>query len=467
MAEQATEADLESRGITDPDFRQLCAVVVAEMARLHVPGVAIGVLQGGREQVAGFGVTNVEAPVAVDPDTLFQIGSTTKTFTGTAAMRLVEAGTLDLDVPVRAYLPELALQDEDVAARVTLRHLFNHTAGWLGDYFDDTGMGDDALAIIVGRMADLPQWTPLGQIPSYNNAAFYLAGRVLEVVTGKTYEAVIQELVLDPLGLTQSFFFANDCISRRTAIGHVVREGVPTVARPWALARAAHAAGGISASVRDQLRYARFHLGDGRAPDGTRLLTRATMAAMQEPRTPAGSSFGAFGVTWMVKTLDGVKTVRHGGGTNGQLSAFIMAPERDFALTILTNADRGGELHTGVVRWALRHYLNIGEPEPRPVALAASALTPYAGEYHAALTDLALTIEGDGLVMQVTPKGGFPQRDSPPGPTPPPSRLALGEDDLVIALDPPFKDARGEFVRDADGTIGWLRFGGRIARRQG
>src|SRR5215510_1431676 len=193
--------------IADPKFKKLCEQIVAAMQRIQVPGVAVGIVDGDAEHIAGFGVTSVDHPLPVDGDTLFQIGSTTKTVTGTVAMRLVEQGRLDLDAPIRTYLPELRLADEAAAAGVTLRHLFSHTAGWVGDYFDDLGNGDDALAKIVERMVELPQITPLGMIWSYNNAGFYLAGRVIEVVTGRTYEAAVQDLVLDPLGMNMSFFF--------------------------------------------------------------------------------------------------------------------------------------------------------------------------------------------------------------------------------------------------------------------
>jgi len=131
------------------DVRQLGEYIEAEMARLHVPGVAVGVLHEGREFCGGYGVTSVENPLPVDPDTLFQIGSTTKTYTGTAAMRLVEQGKLDLDAPVRTYVPELKLRDEEVAANVTVLHLLNHTAGWEGDMMDSTGDGDGARAKYV------------------------------------------------------------------------------------------------------------------------------------------------------------------------------------------------------------------------------------------------------------------------------------------------------------------------------
>jgi CubicO group peptidase (beta-lactamase class C family) len=451
----------------DANLRALGEVVTAAMAHYHVPGVAIGLLYEGQERYASFGVTSVENPLPVTTDTLFQIGSTTKTFTGTVAMRLVEAGKLDLDAPVRTYLPSLRLADEGTAAGVTMRHLLNHTGGWVGDYFDDTGAGDDALEQIVARMIDVPQLTPLGQVWSYNNAGFYIAGRVIEVLTGQPYENVVREFIFEPLGMTKSLFFAGDAITERTAVGHIVRDGVPEVARPWPLARAAHPVGGIASTARDQVRYARFQMGDGTAPAGARLLTRASLALMQAPATPAGSANGSVGITWMVRNLGGVKLVRHGGGTHGQLSAFLMVPERGFAITVLTNASRGGELHGEIVKWALRQYLGIVEATPEPLTVTAADLAPYIGRYNAALSDdLEISVRDEGLWLQSHPHGGFPYKDSPPGPLPPPVRLALFEDDRVIALDEPLKDSKGEFLRGAAGAIAWLRFGGRIARRQ-
>src|SRR5436853_4346191 len=126
-------------------FEDICSAVRVAMEETKTPGVAVGLLHDGKEHVAGFGVTSLENPLAVTPDTLFQIGSITKTFTGTAAMQLVEDGKLDLDRPVREYVPDLRLADEDVAAAVTMRHLLTHTGGWEGDFIDDLGAGDDAL----------------------------------------------------------------------------------------------------------------------------------------------------------------------------------------------------------------------------------------------------------------------------------------------------------------------------------
>src|SRR5215469_11223908 len=101
----------DSMSTADPDFRALDAKIQAGMARYGIPGVAVGVLYRGREYIRGYGVTNVDYPVAVDGDTVFRIGSTTKTFTGTTVMRLVEQGKIDLDAPVRRYLPEFTAAD--------------------------------------------------------------------------------------------------------------------------------------------------------------------------------------------------------------------------------------------------------------------------------------------------------------------------------------------------------------------
>jgi CubicO group peptidase (beta-lactamase class C family) len=154
-------------------FAKLDAKIRAGMREHGIPGVAVGLIYGGATYIKGYGVTKVDYPVPVDGDTLFRIGSTTKTFTGTAAMRLVEKGKLDLDARVRRYLPEFATSQPSVARRVTVRQLLNHSAGWLGEDYQDAGPGDDALARYVAGMARLPQLTPLGETFAYNMHALW------------------------------------------------------------------------------------------------------------------------------------------------------------------------------------------------------------------------------------------------------------------------------------------------------
>jgi CubicO group peptidase (beta-lactamase class C family) len=453
--------------ITDPDFRQLGDQVIEAMQRLHVPGVAVGILHQEQDHYAGFGVTSVEHPLPVNADTLFQIGSITKTFVGTAAMRLVELGQLDLDAPIRTYLPDLRLASEETASKVTLRHLFTHTGGWVGDYFNDFGYGDDALARMVSQVGALEKLTPLGALFSYNNAGFYLAGRVIEMVTGKPFEAALKELVLDPLGLAMSFFFPHDVITHRFVVGHETVDGEPRVARPWAVGRAIHPAGGIVSNVKDLVLYARFHMGNGTSLKGTRLLTPESLAAMKTPQVPGSGMTDAVGITWMLTNAGGAWVVRHGGGTKGQVTEFRLAPAHRFAIAVLTNSEDGGELCDQIANWAMRHYLGLGMPEAAPLDLPADRLARYVGRYASSGSNYELSLREGGLTMQVIDTGGFPTPETPPPPTqPPPVRLAFYGEDRIVALDSPFKDDRGEFLVNPDGSIEWFRFGGRIRKRQ-
>jgi CubicO group peptidase (beta-lactamase class C family) len=427
------------------------------MDEFTVPGVAVGVLREDEEDVAGFGVTSVENPLAVDGDTLFQIGSITKTFTATAAMRLVEEGRLDLDEPVRRYLPELRLADEKAAAGVATRHLLSHTGGWVGDYFDPIGPGEDALAQMVARLDRLEQLTPLGEVWSYNNAGFYIAGRVVEVVTGKPFEAALKELVLDPLELDRCFFFAEDVMTHRFAVGHD-RGG--HVARPWAIGRPSAAVGGVISSVRQLLRYARLQFGE------SDLLSRASLAEMRTAQAdvPGAQGADAVGLGWYLFDLDGRSFLTHGGATNGQQARLVVAPEERFAFAVLTNHDDGGALGSDLLDAVLESAFGIEPVVPEHLERTRDELVEYVGTYEAPLTRLKLSVDAGSLVLEIVPRGGFPAPDSPPSPAPPPTLLAFDGPDAVIALDPPARGARGDFIRSPDGEIAWFRFGGRLHR---
>src|SRR6476661_3037805 len=252
-----------------------------------VPGAAVGVLEEGTERHDAHGRTSLENPLEVTPETRFQVGSITKTFTGTAICELVASGVLDLDRPVREYLPDLALADADATQRVTLRHLLSHTGGWFGDYFDDTGWGDDAAAIYVERMRELSQQTPVGELWAYNNSGFVLAGHVVERATGKPVEDAVKELVLDPLALTSTTFWPWEVMTERFAAGHVGLGDELAVARPWPIGRYAAAAGGLASTTPDLPRYARLHLDPPPA-----------LAAMQQPQAPAAEEGEWIGLAW-------------------------------------------------------------------------------------------------------------------------------------------------------------------------
>ncbi len=449
----------------EANWDRLREFVAKVMKDKGVPGVAVGILHKGETATAGFGVTNVDHPLPVTDETLFQIGSITKTFTGTAILRLVEMGELDLDATVRTYLPDFKVADETAASQATIRHLITHMGGWVGDLFDDTGAGDDALARYVANMADLEQLASLGTVWSYNNAGFSLAGYVIEMVTGKSYQAALKELVLEPLGLKNSYFDPGDVITHRFAVGHNVTEEDTQVARPWPLPRSAYPAGGITCHVQDLLRYARFHLRDGTTDDETRLLSSESMAQMHSPQVTIWGS-EAWGLTWAIDDTYGTRQISHGGGTMGQISLLTLTPEHDFAIAIFTNANRGRFVAREVSRWALKQYLGLEITDPTPVEASEEELTPYVGRYSRPFADIQLGILGGKLVGQMTYKGSFPTKDSPPPPAPPPMSLALCEKDRLLVLDGPFKDVKAEIVRKPNGSIGWLRASGRIHARE-
>lgn len=448
--------------MSSDSFRRLVARAEALIAEHKIPGAAFAVLHEGQIEEAGVGVTSLPNPLPVTPDTRFQIGSITKTMLGSAVMRLVEQGRLELDRPLREYMPGLRLRDQEARERASMRHILTHTGGWLGDYFDDLGAGDDALRRMVEeRMPELPQELPLGAAFSYNNAGYYLAGRVIELITGRRFEDAMAELVFAPLAMERSHFFPEDVMLHRFAAGHIQREAGPELAVPWQLGRAAHPAGGVISAVGDLLRYARAHF-----PGESPLLAAESRAQMQAPQASAVGEYEHVGLTWFMRDLGGARALRHGGGTNGQIADLWIVPERGFALAVLTNASNGGLLARPIFLQAIGDYLGLDDPDPAPVAAPAERLRAVTGRYVGALGDGVVELGDEGLVLKVVPKGGFPRPDSPPAPAPPPTPIAFYNDSCVIATAGPLQSSRGEFGGWERGRPGWFRFGGRARLRE-
>jgi CubicO group peptidase (beta-lactamase class C family) len=437
---------------------------VAQAARdLGVPGVAVGVDNGGAREIVTYGVTSVDHGGPVDETTLFQIGSTAKTFTATAIMVLVEQGRIELDGLVRRYLPELRLRDDGAAETLTVGHLLNHTAGWDGgDSWIDTGEGDDALERSVALLADLPQQFAPGTGASYNNAAFVLAGRVVERVTGETFERALAGLVLDPVGLRQTMTSLNEIMTQPFAVGHRSTGSADlTVCRPWSDPRGYLPAGArLASSLGDQLTWARFQLGDGRSADGTRLLSEHALRAMQAPTTSHGLLPGVrVGIGWMLRDIDGVRLVEHHGDVSGQHSSVTVIPARDCAIVVLTNSSpTGRELADRIVRRTLETRLGLVEPSPEPLLLSPNELAEYAGTYRSEGIELRIVVVGSGLVIH-----GTVSDDDAPGETLEfPVSLLAGDRFLVV--DGPFTGLQGEFVREA-GVVVAARHVGRLVSR--
>jgi len=460
--------NLSASHIKDTKFKKIAQKIISEMKRLEVPGVAVGIWHQEKEYTDGFGVTNLEHPLPITADTLFQTGSISKTFTGTMLMQLAEQGKVDLDAPVKKYIKDFKLRDKEVEKRVTVRHLLTHVGGWVGDYFNDFGNGEDALDKMVKDIAKLPQVQPLGTIWSYNNTGFNVASRIIEIIAKKPYEQAAQEMLFDPLRLKMSFFYPSDLLfTHRFVVGHQKvkdKRSSPVdkvqVARPWAIGRAGNGVGGVVSTVRDLLQYARFHMSNGKK----NVITGKSLRAMRVPQVDAGPR-GLMGITWFIRKVGDLTTYSHGGATNGQQALFCFVPEKDFALAILTNSDDGGIITAEIFSYALELYFNAKSKLPKPIKTPASELKKYIGRYRIGTECFDLKVKGEHLIYHHIPLGGFPTPDTPPGPAMAPMRFSFYENDKVIGLDEPYKDALGDFIRDERGNLHFFRIGGRAHKK--
>ena len=192
----------------------LAGFVQAAAEKFAIPGVAVAVWADGTATYAAHGVNSLEDPRPVDEHTLYSVGSISKTFTATAMMRLVAQGRVDLDAPVRRYLPELVLPNEQWTSQMTVLNLLNHTAGLDWRLIVEVGDADDALAQFVARLADFEQLAAPGTRTSYSQVGYNLAGRIIEKVTGLTFERAVETLVLEPLALRDTLYAMDDIMAR-------------------------------------------------------------------------------------------------------------------------------------------------------------------------------------------------------------------------------------------------------------
>ncbi|MCS6802336.1 MAG: serine hydrolase domain-containing protein [Chloroflexota bacterium] len=453
LAASAALASVQRTGSAplDIDFAELLNRVGEGMQRYNVPGAAIGVAAGGREWTAGLGVTNVEAPYPLSEDTLLPAGPLTPALTATAIIRLVEQGRLQLETPIRAWIPDFRAGTESTARQVTLLDCLIHRTGWWGDDYTDTGSSDDALARYVAGMGELPQTAPYGLFWSYNVAAYCVAGRVIEVVTGRPFEEAIRALVFAPLRMDRSFFNVVEVMSQPISIGH--GESAPRVIRPFGAPRGLNPALGALLSLRDILRFLRFHLGDG-APS----MLLPLLAYMRAPRTEAGSAawlaLDGIGIGWLLWSAQRQRFAGAVGSTpDGQQLFVLLHPERDFALAIFGNSSSAHALIQELTTWMMSRVLNIPENPPAFFDLAPDLLEPYLGRYvfenttSRALLPLRYEVALEDGVLTLRDGAGTP------------ARLRFTGRDTVIAVDGPLAGLRADFLRDRQGGISWLRFG--------
>lgn len=433
----------------DLDFGELLDQLRDGMQRHNVPGAAVGLVAGGRAWTGGLGVTNLDAPLALTEDTLLPVGPLTPVLTATAVVRLIEQGRLQLETPVRAWIPDFRAGAETTAQQVTLLDCLTHRTGWWGDDYTDTGSGDDALARYVAGMGGLPQTAPYGRFWSYNLAAYSVAGRIIEVVTARTFEDAIRTLVFEPLRMERASFNVSDVMSQPVSIGH--RDGEPRVIRPFGAPRGLNPALGALLSMRDLVRFVRFHLGDG-APSTILPL----LAYMRAPRTEPGAgdwlALDGFGLGWM---LWGPQRQRFAGvlgsTPDGQHLLVLLNADRDFALALFGNSTGAPAMIRELTTWTLSRALGIVTGPLAVVDVLPEQLEPYVGRYvfddrtSRALAPRRYEVEArDGMLT-------LGEGDRPP------SRVRFTGPDAIVAVDGPLAGLRADFLRDPLGAVAWLR----------
>lgn len=423
-----------------------------------VPGVAIGIVRGAQSYVAGFGVTSIEEPAPITPDTLFRVASITKVVTATAIMRLVDRGELELDAPVQRYIADLALDTPAATHQLTLRHLMTHTTGWPASQ-TQVDHSTEALQRVVAGLSAAPRMLPIGESWSYGNLGIAIAGRLIEIATGKVFDAAIRDLVLDPLGMDRTVFFAEEALSYETAAPHVTDGSTPTVLRRRGLRGhpSPLPAAGLFSTARDLIRFAQFHLGDGTSARGERLMSRASLVLMRA----AHERSGAMGIGWFRERSGRRGEVAHTGVAPGYVSELALLPDAQFAVAVLTNAsppldrlhtyrvmgllDSGGPL--GLVEWAAAEYGDISGSDDPESALEGRELAAYAGRY-SGWDEVDVRVTGARLSLQL--------RADDPG-APPPCAASIHSSDRIRLLDGPGKGVRGQFLRGPGGAITGLR----------
>ena len=414
------------------------AILPSLAAHGRVPGASVAVLAEGRITTAATGVLNTRTGVAATTDSLFQIGSITKVWTATRIMQLVDDRRLELDETVRSLLPDFALAEESAATAITVRHLLSHVAGFEGDLFTDTGTGDDCVEKYVSTLRDTPQLFAPGERFSYNNAAFVVLGRIIEVLRDAPFDRVLRERLVEPLGLQHVATDASQAIMHRAAVGHVPGpdDGAPVPAPMWSLVRSNAPAGAmLSMTAEDLLGFARLHLDDGRAPDGTRLLSSSAVAQMQHPEIDVPELAlmgGAWGLGWSLYDWDGAPVIGHDGGTIGQAAFLRIVPDRGVAVAILTNGGMPIELYTTLMTHLLSELADVtvpALPSPQEPLPPLSDVARMLGTYSSSIADSTVRQDDDGRIwLDQTMKGIFADL----GPDPDPVELVPWRDGTLI-----------------------------------
>ena len=361
----------------------LDGVMAANLRDKHVAGATVAVVKDGALFYAkGYGYADVARRAPVDAErSLFRIGSTSKLFTWTAVMQLVEQGKINLDADVNQYI------DFKIPATykqpITMRHIMTHTPGFEED-------GRDLITDDTARMMPLGRWLathipgrvrPPGTYSSYSNYATALAGYVVQRVSGESYDDYIEKHILVPLGMTQTT--TRQPLPERLRAdmsGGYSWGGGTYKPQKFEIVNAAPA-GSIASSATDMAKFMLAHLDNG-AVNGQRILADSTAQLMHrrafghDPRLPG------FALGFYEKSSHGLRIIGHGGDTRFFHTDLALVPDEKLGVFVSYNTSTGGELSFGpFLTQFLDHYYATPAPVVPLPADAVKEAQRVAGEY--------------------------------------------------------------------------------------
>ncbi|MFG1678782.1 serine hydrolase domain-containing protein [Nonomuraea sp. NPDC049269] len=350
----------------------------------HVPGAALAVLVDGQVHELASGLLHRGTGVEVTPDSIFHSGSIAKVYTATLVMRLVDEGRLELDAPVVDVLPEFATPDPEATQTITIRQLLSHTGGVTNDFNHDSGRGDDCLAKYVEAAREVALDCPPGTAVSYGGLGYVVLGRVIEVVTGLTWDQALKELLFAPLGLQRSMTLPEEALRFRVAMSHLGEPGKdPDPAPVWdMMPRSAGPAGRVLVSAGDLARLAHMHLEDGKGVLSPRAVAAMRRREVDVPDKWTVSADG-WGLGWTLYDWDGIAGYGHDGAAIGQYAYLRVVPHAGVAVALMTNGGSARLLYADLFRELLGELAGVTMPAPfgPPAQPPAVDITPLLGTY--------------------------------------------------------------------------------------
>ena len=319
----AVSSSSEASTLRADDVRAFMDEKIPEqLEELRVPGAAVSVVADGRQIFAkGYSLseTENERPIVAERTTL-HINSVSKLFTATAVMQLVEEGKLDLDTDVNEYLTEFEIRDTYPGNPVTLRHLLTHTAGFEDPLIElDRGSGGDSPDLGEYLADSQPERVrPPGQVHSYSDYGYDLAGYLVQVRSGVPFERYVEQQIFAPLGMSHSQF-----ATERGSDNHE-----PSI--------------GVVSTASDMSRFMLAHLGNG-AVGGDRILKESTAKLMQRRQFGQDPSLPGLTYPFFEADIGGERLLGHSGEGPGSHSMLSLLPEQGVGMFVTYNGDGQSE----------------------------------------------------------------------------------------------------------------------------